>query len=57
MSYDSVLLFSPDTDPNPVVDFRSLHLGVDLCDLIAVLVIDDDRVTPFAEGHGQAAKG
>ncbi len=55
MSHDSVLLFSPDADPDPVVDFRSLHLGVDLCDLVAVLVVDDDRVTPFAEGHGQAA--
>jgi hypothetical protein len=25
--------------------------------LVAVLVVDDDRVTPFAEGYGQAAKG
>ena len=56
MSYDSVLLFSPDTDPDPVVNFRPLHLRVDLRDLVAVLVVDDDRVTPFAESHGQAAK-
>jgi len=57
VSYDSVLLFSPDADPDPVVDFRPLHLCVNLCDLVAVLVIDDDRVTPFAGGHGQAADG
>ncbi len=55
MSHDSVLLFSPDAHSDAVVDFRILHLGVDLCYLIAVLVVDDDRVTPFAEGHGQAA--
>ena len=54
MSDDSVLLFSPDADPDPVVHLRPLHLSVDLCDLVAVLVVDDDRVTPFAEGHGQA---
>ena len=57
MSDNSVLLFSPDADPDPVVHLRPLHLSVDLCNLIAVLVVDDDRVTPFAEGHGQAAKG
>jgi hypothetical protein len=57
MSHDSVLLFSPDADPDPVVHLRPLHLGVDLRNLVAVLVIDDDRVTPFAEGYGQAAKG
>ena len=55
MSYNSVLLFSPDADPDPVVDFRPLHLSVDLRYLVAVLVVDDDRVTPFAEGYGQTA--
>jgi hypothetical protein len=31
-----------------------LHLGVDLCDLVAVLVVDDDRVPVLAKGNGQA---
>ena len=56
MSHDSVLLFSPDRDSNAVIDLRPLHLRVNLRDLVAVLVVDDDRVTPFAEGYGQAAK-
>ncbi len=55
MSYDFVFFFSPNRDSDAVVDFRILYLREYLRDLVAVLVIDDDRVTPFAEGHGQAA--
>ena len=56
MSYDFVFLFSPDRDSDAVIDFRPLHLRVYLRDLVAVLVVDDDRVTPLSQGHGQAAK-
>ena len=42
MSYDSVFLFSPDRDSDAVIDLRSLYLRVNLSDLVAVLVIDDD---------------
>ena len=56
MSYDSVLLFSPDAHSDAVVDFRILHLRINLRDLVAVLVIDDDGVAVLPQGHGQAAK-
>jgi hypothetical protein len=56
MSYDFVFLFSPDRDSNAVIDFRPLHLRVYLRDLVAVLVIDNDRVTPLSQRHGQTPK-
>jgi len=52
VSHDSVLLFSPNADSDPVVHLRPLHLGIDLCDLVAVLVVDDDRVPVLAKGNG-----
>jgi hypothetical protein len=54
MSYDFVFLFSPDTHSDAVIDFRPLHLRVNLCDLVAVLVIDNDRVAPFPQRDSQA---
>jgi hypothetical protein len=56
MSYDFVFLFSPDTHSDAVIDLRTLHLRVYLRDLVSVLVIDNDRVTPLSQGHGQTPK-
>jgi hypothetical protein len=56
MSQNSVFLFSPNTHSDAVIDFRPLHLRVNLRDLVAVLVIDNDRVTPLSQRHGQTPK-
>ena len=42
MSYDFVFLFSPDAHSDAVVDFRILHLRVNLSELIASLIVNDD---------------
>lgn len=56
MSYDSIFLFSPDRNSDAVIDLRSLYLRVNLRNLVAVLVVDDDRVAPLPQGHGQTPK-
>jgi hypothetical protein len=42
MSHDSVLLFSPDAHSDAIIDFRPLHLRVNLSELIASLIVNDD---------------